>query len=330
MPLSVVISSYNDGPLLAQCIRPLLSDPATTEVVVVIDGSTDGSYEAMRAWADTEPRLRPFLIENRGRAGARQFGIERATGDVVLLLDSDVIASGPLVSGHARWHADGTPRLVVGYMPIPAPPRAPGSFVVEHYARLYELRCQAYERNPQSIFDGLWGGNISLPRRAIEAAGGFDGGLGVSYSEDTEFGFRLADTGLEPVFDRGLRAEHRYRRSVAGFLAAGRQYGEAIVALDARHPGRVMFPPPPRSALEARLRALVARPLVHRLVLAVGRAAVAAAGRTRAWGLEARVGRLLERIEIEVGMRRARSAGQPGAAPAAEAVGERVGFGRAP
>lgn len=303
MGLSVVISSYNDGPLLAECIRPLLSDPATAEVVVVIDGSTDGSDEAMRVWAHAEPRLRPFVIANRGRAGARQFGLEQATEDVVLLLDSDVVATGPLVSGHARWHADGPPRLVVGYMPIPLPARAPGSFVIEHYARQYELRCEAYERDPRSILDGLWGGNMSLPRRAIEAAGGFDGGLGINYSEDTEFGFRLAETGLEPVFDRRLRAEHRYRRSVGGFLAAGRQYGEALVALDARYPGRVMFPPPPRSALDARLRALVTRPAVHRLVRAVGLAAVARAGRARAWALEARIGRLLERIEIEVGLR---------------------------
>jgi len=304
--LSVVISTYNDGPLLHRTVAPLLADPAAAEVIVVIDGSDDGSYESLRGRADHEPRLRPFFIENRGRAGARQFALEQATEDVVLLLDSDVIGEEGLVSGHARWHADGPPRIVLGYMPVRPPRRGPGSFVVEHYARMYELRCEAYDRDPGAILNGLWGGNMSLPRRAIDAAGGFDGGLGVIYSEDLELGFRLAEAGLEPVFDRRLRAVHEFERSVPGYIATGREYGEALVRIDERHPGRVMFPPPPRSRWDARLRDLAMRAPLRRTLLGAGTRLVLAAGRLHAWPVEARVGRILERLQIEAGMREAR------------------------
>jgi hypothetical protein len=149
---------------------------------------------------------------------------------------------------------------------------------------------------------------MSLPRQAIAAADGFDGGLGLIYSEDLELGFRLAETGLEPVFDRSLLAEHEYTRSVAGFLDTGRQYGEAIVKIDARHPGRVMFPPPAPSRLDAYLRSLAIRPRINRVLMALGTLAVLVAGRLHAWRVEGRLGHVIERLQIEVGMRDARQA----------------------
>lgn len=308
MQLSVVIATYNDGPLLEGTIAPLLADPATGELVVVFDGSDDGSYEVIRTRAEQDPRIRPFLIQNRGRPGACQFGIDQARGDVVLLLDADVVAQGRLVSGHARWHQDGVARLVVGYMPVRPCARRPGSFVKEHYARLYEERSAAFERDPQSIFSALWAGNVSLPRRALQQVGGFDAGIGLRYNDDLELGLRLAGAGLEPVFDRSLLAEHLFERSVPGFLATARRYGEDLVRIDARHPGKAQLPPPPRSRLDARLRGLVIRPRLRRTLLRAGTAALGAAGHLGLYEAEQWIAHRLERIEIEVGMRRGQAA----------------------
>lgn len=305
LQLSVVIPSYNDGPLVLTAVEPLLADPATAEVIVVLDGSTDGSAELLRRRAETDGRLRPLWIENRGRPGARQFGIEQAREPVVLLLDADVIASDSMVSGHAAWHESGPPRLVVGYMPIAVPQRRPESFVIEKYARMYELRAAEYERNPAVIFSDLWGGNVSLPRAAIVAAGGFDGGLGVRYNDDLELGLRLAETGLEPVFDRRLVAEHRFTRTLDGFISTAREYGADMIRIAARHPGQVLLPPPPRSRVDAGLRDLVVRPRLRRALVAGGRRAARTAGRLRLWTVERRLGHFLERLQIEVGMREA-------------------------
>src|ERR1700724_3851972 len=113
MSLSVVISTYNDGPRLPRTIAPLLADPATDELIIVVDGSDDGTYEALQARARKDSRVRPFFIENRGRPAACQFGIEQARSDVGLLIDADVVAaSASFVTGHTRWHEDGVPRLV--------------------------------------------------------------------------------------------------------------------------------------------------------------------------------------------------------------------------
>src|SRR5579875_1706675 len=103
MGISVLFTSFNDRESLLSALDPVLADPATDEVVVVVDGSRDGTFEALQARASDEPRLRPFFIEKRGRSGARQYGLERVSSDVVLLLDSDVIPGPMMVSGHERW-----------------------------------------------------------------------------------------------------------------------------------------------------------------------------------------------------------------------------------
>ncbi|HWE11728.1 MAG TPA: glycosyltransferase family 2 protein [Solirubrobacteraceae bacterium] len=316
MGISVVIPSYNDGPRLPRTIAPLLADPATDELIIVIDGSDDGSFEALQARARKDLRVRPFFIENRGRPAACQFGIEQARSDVVLLIDADVVAANDfLVTGHARWHEDAVARLVVGYMPLTASRRCPGSFVREHYSRMYELRAAEFERNPSVILTGLWAGNMSLPRSALEAAGGFDANLGLRYNDDLELGLRLAGTGLEPVFDRRLLAEHDFERSVRVYLSTARKYGEDLARIEARHPGKVVMPHPPRSRLDAAVRRLVARRRIHRVLLSVGTRCVEVMGFLGIYKVEGQVGHKLERLQIEMGMldaRRAiRSSGSP-------------------
>jgi glycosyltransferase involved in cell wall biosynthesis len=300
--ISVLIPTFNDVDTLPATLEPLLRDPATGEVVVVVDGSRDGSLQLLQGLAERDRRVRPFYIENRGRPGARQFALEQARFDTVLMLDADVIAQEGLVSGHAAWHANGAQRLVAGYMPTTVPRRRPGSVVLELYSKHYEMVCEDWDRDPHTIFNALWGGNVSLPRAALEAAGGCDAGAGVTYADDLEMGLRLRQVGLEPVFDRRLRAEHRVRRSVDGFLANHRKNGRDYVIVDRLHPGIVEFPKWRDSGAGGLLRWLARRPRGYPLVSTVGRGVLWAAGRLRLWTLEGRLGMLLGSVEMQRGM----------------------------
>lgn len=302
--VSVVIPTYNDVNVLPDTIAPLLSDEATGEVVVVVDGSRDGSYELLQEMAAVDDRLRPFWIENRGRTGAGQYALEQARFDIVLMLDADVVGQPGLVSGHARWHADGTPRLVMGYMPTPVPPAQAGSFVYERYAHQYEIACQAYERDPQNVFSRHWAGNVSCPREALLRAGGYDAGAPIRYMDDLEMGLRLAAAGLEPVFDRRLLAEHRLERSVAGFVSTSRKYGEAIVMIDRLHPGEVHAPPwlTADAGRDAAFRRLTSRPRAYALLSRAMLALFPVTSRFRLWGVERRLGALIDRVETVQGV----------------------------
>ena len=137
--VSVVVPTYRRRDNLTEVVLPLLEDPALLELLVVVDGCDDGSLELLEQIAASHPRLRPVWTENSGGAAARQTGIDAAVGDVVLLLDDDVVAAPGLVSGHARRHQEHDDLVVLGYMPTrPPEPGARGRFATHLYAQEYE------------------------------------------------------------------------------------------------------------------------------------------------------------------------------------------------
>src|SRR4051794_23694299 len=112
--VSVVIPTYNRAARLRAVVDPLLADPSLHELIVVVDGSRDGSIELLEEIAVADGRLRPLWIENIGDMGARTRGAEIATGEVVLFLDDDVLPAPGLLAGHARHHAAAEGLVVVG------------------------------------------------------------------------------------------------------------------------------------------------------------------------------------------------------------------------
>jgi glycosyltransferase involved in cell wall biosynthesis len=85
--VSIVINNYNYRPFVRQAIESALTQTyQNIEVIVVDDGSTDGSVDLIKEYAD---RATVILKENGGQASAFNVGVTRATGDLVLLLDSD-------------------------------------------------------------------------------------------------------------------------------------------------------------------------------------------------------------------------------------------------
>jgi glycosyltransferase involved in cell wall biosynthesis len=85
--VSVVIPAYNAEAWLAETIRSVLAQSyASYEVVVVDDGSCDGTLEVARSFA---PRVRVYAQENGGPASARNRAIQHSTGEYIAFLDCD-------------------------------------------------------------------------------------------------------------------------------------------------------------------------------------------------------------------------------------------------
>ena len=84
---SVVVTNYQYGRFVADAIDSALAQThPDTEVIVVDDGSTDGSREVIGAYGDS---IVPLFKQNGGHGSAFNAGFERATGDVVVFLDAD-------------------------------------------------------------------------------------------------------------------------------------------------------------------------------------------------------------------------------------------------
>jgi len=235
--ISVVMPTFNRRARLREVVAPLLADDAAQEIIVVVDGCDDGSIELLRDLAADTSRLVPLSIDNAGEMAARQAGIRRATSDVVLLLDDDVLADPGLVAGHARVHGGRPGSVVVGYMPTRLPRlRRAGDAATFLYAAEYERECRRYEADAEAILLGLWAGNVSLRREDALRVGlpSADFG-GIRYHPDMELGLRLKRAGLTDVFDRRLRAEHRHERSLAAFRRDAKAQGAGRVRLHELH-----------------------------------------------------------------------------------------------
>jgi glycosyltransferase involved in cell wall biosynthesis len=215
-------------------VRALLADRATTEVVVAIDGSGDGSYELAARLARTDSRVVAFEQDHTGREAARSSGVRRANGEIVLLVDDDVVAGKDLVTGHARHHRQAEEVVVLGYMPVVTAEEDSATRVFARiYEHEYESHCREIEADPTLVLLRLWGGNVSM-RRANWLS--LDTEPWGDNHEDQFFGIRCYRAGLHGIFDRTLYAEHRYSRGPETFLQSARGRGLAKWRLHSMFP----------------------------------------------------------------------------------------------
>ena len=233
--ISVVAPTYNRLGSLPQFVEPLLREPGLHELVVAVDGSDDGSVEWLEDRRRTDSRIVPLDLPNRGAGAARQAGVEAATGEVVLLLDDDVIARPGLVEGHARQHSALERKVVVGYMPNDWTVLPPGRRGIAYvYRRAYETHCAGFVRDPEFILHGFWGGNFSMPRDDCLQVG-IEGLQIHRGQDDREFGIRCAKAGMSGTFDRSLMGEHLYDRTLEQYRSECRILGQTAVMIHEVH-----------------------------------------------------------------------------------------------
>lgn len=88
--LSVIVPVYNVAPYLDQCLGSILScGYSELEVIVVDDGSTDGSPVLCDAWAERDARLWVIHQPNAGQSAARNRALEQMRGDYFTFVDAD-------------------------------------------------------------------------------------------------------------------------------------------------------------------------------------------------------------------------------------------------
>lgn len=200
---SVVMPVHNGGAVFERCLEALgASTFADYELLVVDDGSTDGSPQAAE-------RHGARLLRTGGRWGpgrARNLGAHEAVGEYLLFLDADCEVERETLEHAARALAadPGLTALFGSYDDSPAAPA-----VLSQYKNLQHHWVHQNAREDASTF---WAGCGAVRRDAFLAAGGFDADrYGRPSIEDIELGYRLRAAGHRIRVDRSVRVKHHKR-----------------------------------------------------------------------------------------------------------------------
>lgn len=223
--LSVVIPTFNTASMTLRCCQAVLASmPESTEVIVVDDGSSDGTAALL---AREVPAVRIVRLEtNRGFAPAANAGVAAAHGEVILLLNSDALVVADAlramvavfeneprlgVAGARLLNEDGTPQWSGG--PTPTLPWMIG--VVSgagHLARHFRRRGANHARK----VDWVSGAALAF-RRGVWADAGPLNERFLFYSQDIYFCLRARDAG----WDVRIVEEARVTHGLGGTVSAG-------------------------------------------------------------------------------------------------------------
>lgn len=221
--LSIVVPTYNRWPLVREAVESALADAeVSVEVIVIDDGSTDGTAERLRG---LDRRLRVMSQPNRERGAARNHGISQARGRYLAFLDADDVFE--------PWHV----RLVAEA--VEQRPDTHVFFVGSRFwdpvtGRTRPLRvARSFWRDPARA--ALSGTHLPLPglvvsRHAVDQVDGFPPDREAAGSEDYVFlarilhrfeVVRLAHDGVR-VREHDERSMHDSAARIASARAAGR------------------------------------------------------------------------------------------------------------
>jgi peptidoglycan/xylan/chitin deacetylase (PgdA/CDA1 family) len=231
---SIIIATYNRAERLRKCLEALCSQtqpPEDYEVVVVIDGSTDGTKEILAA-LDTPYALQVLWQSNQGQSAAFNRGIEAARANTLIFLDDDISPDPGFVAGHLQLHQERDRVIGIGQLSLSLPDQ------VEWFARSFAndwnrnyARLNSGEQHPTWL--DCFCGNMSVPRAALVEAGGF---ATMPRCNDIELAYRFAQQGYSLVYVAEASGCQYQGKGLSELTRDAEQSGAGCVQIYSRHP----------------------------------------------------------------------------------------------
>ncbi len=198
--ISVVVPTYNRIETLRHVLPSLLAQdlpPESFEVLVCDSNSNDGTAEYLTKMRELYPNVDHLPGAYSGRAMARNAGIERARGSVVLFNDSDIVASPDLLSRHLEHHRNQRDIAVVG---LEVQVRSLEDYKAkrDHPETRRGLHPPGRKRLSWLYF---LTGNASARREDLLRVGCFDQSFTGYGHEDLELGYRLQKAGIKILYE---------------------------------------------------------------------------------------------------------------------------------
>ena len=235
---SILIPTRNRADLAVEAARRMLEEPGPAVEVLVLDQSDDeGTRLGMERLAAADARLRWLRVDGIGKSRGLNFGLPRARGEWIVIIDDDCLVDpGWLAALERETRAAGPRDVIVGRVrPGPIGPglAPPPSILDEPEPKAwsgYVMRDLIYP-------------NFAAPDGLFHEIGGFDERFGpgtrLQGGEDNDFGYRLLLAGWRILYRPTVSVMHRAWRAPAERAALKRAYGLGQGAFYGRHLARL-------------------------------------------------------------------------------------------
>ena len=200
--VSVLIPCFNEEKVIASSISRILESTwSNIEVIVLDDGSVDGTAAAVEAAFPDHPRVTLLSFPNGGKAAALNRGLELAKGDIVVALDADTLFPPETIARLTRWFVDPAIGAVAGNALV-------GNRInlITRWQGLEYVTAQNLERRALAALGAVTvvpGAVGAWRRSALEALGGYPGD---TLAEDQDLTIAVQRAGWKVEFDPSARA----------------------------------------------------------------------------------------------------------------------------
>ena len=188
---SIIIPTFNGASRIGRCLDALVEqhDRANAEILVVDDGSADGTAKVVRRY----PGVRLISEANAGPASARNRGAREARGEILLFTDDDCVPTPNWLKAMLEPFADPE---VVGVKGIY---RTKQQRLIARFVQIeYEDRYRLMARLERIDFVDTY--SAAFRRRSFLQMGGYDTGFPVACAEDAELSYRMSREGWKMQF----------------------------------------------------------------------------------------------------------------------------------
>lgn len=165
--VSVVIPVYNGEKVIQACLQSVTAQQGVEmEIIVVDDGSTDGTWALLEQLAQKDERIRPIHQENGGVSAARNRGLQACRGEFIRFVDADdVLPEGSMQALLEKAQQNGSDLVIAGYSDVVGTMRSPrGLCKCEDTMSCDEMLHHLNPRSNSFYYGVLWN---KLFRRSI-------------------------------------------------------------------------------------------------------------------------------------------------------------------
>ena len=214
MKISVIVTNWNGKPLLKKNLETIIQkSPEAEEIILADDCSSDDSVKFAKKIQRKYPKLKIIAHKkNLGFGGNSNDAVRKATGDLVVLLNNDILPHDKYITNTLSHFSD--PKVFgVGFAELGH----------ENWARFFwkqgYLQHEPGVNNIDKVHISGWvsGGSSIIRKSLFEKLGGFDAVYQPFYSEDLDLGYRAWKSGFILLWEPKSVVEHKHEATMSKF-----------------------------------------------------------------------------------------------------------------